>query len=187
MKKFIVMLIVLSTCKLQAQFAGSPGAIKASAGYTHDFPGMNGYTIGAEYSFPLIEHLQGGIGIKHANMQGYPRTNQAFEYTRATTLDFNFYYAPLLTETQLFRIGIGYSFSVYQIQRSYPLVVDYSDSKSSTTWPTQKTTGTRPGVNLMAEYEFKIPNTNFSVGIRGALYRAYDGTYYIGPVVNYQL
>jgi len=180
------MLLLLSAIKLQAQFSESSGAIKAGAGYTHDFPGMNGYTVVAEYSFPLIAHLQGGIGIKHANMQGYPRSNQAFEYTRATTLDFNFYYAPLLTETQLFRIGLGYSFSLYNIQRSYPLVVDYANGKT-TTWPIQQTKGRTSGISVIAEYEVRIPNTNISVGIRGALYKAYDGTYFIGPMIGYQL
>jgi hypothetical protein len=185
MKRFIVMLLIFGTVKSQAQFSGSSGALKAGAGYTQDFPGLNGYTMAGEYSFPLIEHLQGSIGMKHANMQGYPRTNQAFEYTRATTLDFNFYYAPLLTEKQLFRIGLGYSFSFYSIQRSYPLTVDYSTGKS-TTWPIQQAKGRTTGINLIAEYEIKIPNTNFSAGIRGALYKAYDGTYFIGPMIGYQ-
>ena len=59
---------------VHAQFSGSSGMIKTSAGYAHDFPGLNGYTFGAEYGFPLTPFLQGGIGMKHANMQGYPRS-----------------------------------------------------------------------------------------------------------------
>jgi len=186
MKPFIVMLLVLSMGKLNAQFAGSRGMIKAGAGYTHDFPGLNGYTLAGEYSFPLMEHLLGSIGMKHANMQGYPRSNQAFEFTRATTLDFNLYYAPLRTETQLFRIGLGYSFSFYNIQRAYPIIVDYSNGKS-TTWPTQQSQGRTTGINLIAEYELKIPNSNFSFGVRGALYKAYQRTYFIGPMIGYEL
>lgn len=180
------MLLILCAGKLQAQFSESSGTIKAGAGYTHDFPGLNGYTFAAEYSFTLIEHLQGSIGVKRANMQGYPRSNQAFEFTRATTLDFNFYYAPLRTQTQLLRIGLGYSFSLYNIQRAYPLIVDYNDGKS-TTWPTQQAKGRTTGINLIAEYEFKIPNSNFSIGVRGAIYKAYDRTYFIGPMIGYQL
>ena len=186
MKPFIVILLVLSLGKLQAQFTESRGMIKAGAGYTHDFPGLYGYTFALEYSFPLVEHLLGGIGVKRADMEGCPRTNQAFEYTKATTLDFNLYWAPLRTETQLFRIGLGYSFSFYNIQRSYPLVVDYANGKT-TTWPTQQAKGRTTGINLIAEYEFKIPNTNFSVGVRGAVYKAYDRTYFIGPMIGYQL
>lgn len=178
------MLFVLRIGGLQAQFTESRGMIKAGAGYTHDFPGLNGYTLAAEYSFPVIEHFLGGIGLKHADMQGYPRSNQAFEFTRATTFDFNLYYVPLRTEIQLFRIGLGYSFSSYNIQRAYPLIVDYANGKS-TTWPTQQSKGVTTGINVIAEYEIKIPNTNFSLGARGAIYKAYNITYFLGPMLGY--
>jgi hypothetical protein len=184
MKLFIVMLLVLSMAGLQAQFTESHGMIKGGAGYTHDFPGLNGYTLAAEYSFPVIGHLLGGIGLKHADMQGYPRSSQAFEFTRATTLDFNLYYAPLRTETQLLRIGLGYSFSSYNIQRAYPIIVDHSNGKSIT-WPTQQSKGVATGINLIAEYEIKIPNTNFSLGARGAMYKAYNMTYFFGTMLGH--
>ncbi|MBS1666640.1 MAG: hypothetical protein JST58_04615 [Bacteroidetes bacterium] len=186
MKPFIVILFMLTMCHANAQFSGSSGMIKATAGYTHDFPGLNGYTVGAEYSFPLTEILQGSMGLKHADMQGFPRSSQAFEFTKATTLDFNMYWAPLRTENQLFRVGLGYSFSFYNIQRAYPLVVDYATGKS-TTWPTYLEKGRANGINVVAEYEYKLPSSHFSVGVRGALYKAYTETKFIGAVVGYEL
>ena len=172
---------------VHAQFSGSSGMIKTSAGYAHDFPGLNGYTFGAEYGFPLTPFLQGGIGMKHANMQGYPRSSESFEYTRANSLDFNIYWAPLCTEEKLFRVGLGYSFSLFNIQRAYPLVVDFTNNKSAYSWHTQQSKGAVSGINLLVEYQQKIPNTRYSVGMSAALYKAYSETKYVGLVLGYQL
>ncbi len=186
MKRFIVLLLAICVGRLQAQFTENNGIIKAGLGYTHDFPGLNGYTAAFEYAFPLIQNFEGAIGGKHADIAGYPRTTQVQEYTKANTIDFNIYWLPYQTEATLFRIGLGYSFSFYNIKRAYPLIVDKDGSKT-TTWPSQQSTGRTRGVNLIAEYEFKIPNTAISVGLRGALYKAYTRTYFLGPMLGVQL
>jgi len=140
----------------------------------------------AEYIFPLAMHWQGGIGGKYADMNGYPRTNGVKEFTRAKTIDFNLYWVPVQTEQQLFRIGLGYSFSFFHINRAYPLYVT-NGTKTTVTWPATEETGRTTGINLVAEYAFCIPGSNLSIGIRGALYKAYTRTYFIGPMVGFQL
>jgi hypothetical protein len=188
MKRIIVLFFLFAIGKLHAQFnESSPATIKFGSGYTHDFPGLNGYTVAGEYTFSLIKQIQGGIGVKHADMSGYPRTATVHEYTKANTLDFNLYWVPFQSETQLARIGLGYSFSFYDVKRAYPLTTTSSDGKSSITWPSTITKGRTTGINLIAEYEFKIPNSPITIGLRGALYKAYNRTYFIGPMIGYQL
>lgn len=186
MKRFIVVLVILSIGKLHAQSSENETSIKAGVGYTHDFPGLNGYTATVEYIFPVTKDFQGAMGAKRANITGYPRTNEVEEFTKATTLDINFYWLPLHTETGLFRIGLGYSFSFYNIKRAYPLIVDDGGAKQ-TTWPSSENKGRTRGINLIAEYEYKIPTTILSIGVRGAMYKAYTGTYFIGPMLGFQL
>jgi hypothetical protein len=186
MKRFIVLLLVLSMGKLQAQSSENSATFKVGVGYTHDFPGLNGYTAVAEYISPAVSSLQGAIGVKRADITGFPRTNSVQEYTRATTLDLNLYWVPLQSETELFRIGLGYSFSFYNINRAYPLVVNENGAKAIT-FSSQQTVGKTRGINLIAEYEYKIPTTIISVGLRGALYKAYTRTYFFGPMLGFQL
>jgi hypothetical protein len=187
MKRIIALLLLISINKLQAQFSEtSPGTLKIGTGYTHDFPGVNGYTIAGEYMINLTSKIQGGIGAKHVDLSGYPRTNQVQEYTKANTLDFNLYFAPLQSESQIFRVGLGYSFSFYNIKRAYPVITGSGDNKT-TTWPSQINKGRTTGINLIAEYEYKIPNSLITIGLRGALYKAYGRTYFIGPMVGYRL
>jgi hypothetical protein len=186
MKRIAILLLAFGISSLHAQYSESPGTIKASTGYTHDFPGLNGYTVMAEYTFLLAGPIDGGIGVKHADMTGFPRTNLVQEYTHANSLDFNLYWRPLETETQAFRIGLGYSFSFYQIKRAYPVITGTGDGKS-TSWPSRITGGRTTGINLIAEYEYKFSNMPISLGVRGALYKAYDRTYFIGPVIGYRL
>jgi hypothetical protein len=169
--------------RTQAQSDLSGATWKAAFGYTHNFPGMNGYTLAGEYIFPLAGQFEGGIGAKYAGLSGYPRTQLVNEYTKATTLDFNLYWVPLRSDAQLFRIGIGYSFSFYNIKRAYPLL---SADGKSTEWPSYEDKGRATGINVIAEYEYQLPNSPFSFGLRGALYKAYDRTYFVGPVVGYK-
>jgi hypothetical protein len=185
MKQFIVLLLLLWVVKANAQFDDQPpGSIRIGAGYTHDFPGLNGYTVTGEYLQPLTDCLQGSLGIKYASMIGYPRTQDVQEFTKATSLDFNLFYLPVHTEAHTVRIGLGYSFSFYNIKRAYPLA---STDGKITSWPSQEQQGRTSGINLVTEYEYKIPNSSLSVGVRGALYKAYERTYYIGPIVGFQL
>jgi len=186
MKWFIVLLLTLSIGKLSAQFSEKNTTIKAGFGYTHDFPGLNGYTVASEYIFPLIVNFQGAIGAKRAEIAGYPRTKTIQEYTRASTLDFNLYWLPFRSEKEMFRIGAGYSFSFYNIKRAYPVVVENNGSKVIT-FSSQQSIGRTRGINLIVEYEYAIPATIISIGLRGALYKAYTRTYFIGPLVGFQL
>lgn len=186
MKRIVVLLLTLSMGKLQAQFTENSTSLKAGIGYTHDFPGLNGYTAMAEYDIGLAKNIAGSIGAKRADITGYPRTTQVQEFTKATTADFNLYWLPLQSETELFRIGLGYSFSFYNVKRAYPLIVE-NDGIKTTTWPSTQTVGRTHGINLIAEYEYKIPETKFSMGLRGALYKAYTRTYFIGPTLGYAL
>src|ERR1700691_2098614 len=106
MKRLIVLLLTLSMGRLQAQFSENTSTFKAGLGYTHDFPGLNGYTVAGEYIFPLVVNFQGAIGAKRAELDGYPRTNAVQEYTRATSLDFNLYWLPFRSESEILRIGL---------------------------------------------------------------------------------
>jgi hypothetical protein len=161
------------------------GMLKAAVGYTSDFPGLNGYTVAGEYVLPVASHWDASLGAKYADMTGHPRTPSVDEFTRAKSLDFNFYWVPLRSDAQVVRIGLGYSFSFYTIQRAYP-VYSQSDGKTSVSWPSQQATGRANGINFIVEYEYLLPSSPFSFGIRGALYKAYDRTWFIGPTVGYR-
>jgi hypothetical protein len=186
MKRLLALLIAVTACgHLLAQSELSSPTLKMGAGYTHDFPGVNGYTVTAEYVFPLIAQIHGAIGIKHADMEGFPRTTQVQEYTKSNSLDFNAYWVPLQNETQTLRIGLGYSFSLYSIKRAYPIITGNGVNKI-TTWPYKTNTGRTTGINLIVEYEYDFPNSPLTIGVRGALYKAYNRTYYIGPTLGYR-
>ncbi len=114
MKKLLVILLIIMCCQAHAQnfFSGSYGNLKLGGGYTKDFPGLSGYAILAEYTHSLNEKLEGGFGIKRLHMSGYPRTSTVNEYTKATTLDLNVYFIPLVNETNvLTHIAAKRSFS----------------------------------------------------------------------------
>jgi hypothetical protein len=52
-----------------------------------DFPGLDGLGGFAEYAHPMNEKLRAAFGLKWNNLQGYPRTNEVKEYTRAVAMD----------------------------------------------------------------------------------------------------
>lgn len=162
------------------------GTIKATAGFTQDFPGLNGYTLAGEYILPVATHWDASVGAKYADMSGHPRTPTVGEYTKARSLDFNLYWVPVRTETQILRIGVGFTFSTYDINRSYPIYTQQADGKPSVSWPAQRSSGLAEGVNFIVDYEYLLPNTPYSIGVRGALYKAYDRTWFIGPTVGYR-
>ena len=187
MKRVISIVFLLATITSQAQFNNNFtenfGSVKLGAGYVQDFPGLGGYGIGGEFSVNMTDRFEGAIGVKRMNMQGYPRTNSVEEYTRATTIDFNIFYLPVHTETHIVRVGAGYAFSSYSIRRSYP-VVTTSGIEKQTSWPLQDKKSRTAGISVIAEYEYLIANSNISLGIRAALYKAYDRVSYIGPFVR---
>ncbi|MDP4147924.1 MAG: hypothetical protein Q8943_00805 [Bacteroidota bacterium] len=185
-RKFLFILMAVAAYRNSAaQTNGSSGIWKAGVGYTYNYPGMTGYSFAGEYIIPLTEQFEGSIGAKYIDLNGHPRTPSVGEYVRAKTLDFNAYWLPLRSDAQLFRIGLGYSFSFYNTKAAYPLTIQ-TDGKQTTQWPTLQEKGTTTGINLIAEYEYIIPNSCVSIGLRAALYKASDRTYFIGPLVGYR-
>jgi len=176
MKSLVLGLCLLVCAHIHAQDATT--SIKIGAGYAHDFPGLNGYSAFAEISKPISERFKAAFGVKMNSMSGYPRTATVNEFTKSTTLDFNIYFLPFATEWNEVRIGAGYSFSFYNIRRSYPVVNHTTGDISN--WPVQDRKGRTSGMGVIAEYEHFFVNTNFSVGARASYFKAYDGVTFAG-------
>ncbi|HKP31113.1 MAG TPA: hypothetical protein VJT83_00210 [Chitinophagaceae bacterium] len=183
MKNFGFLLIVLFPLFTNAQQESF--AIRAGGGYAHDFPGLNGYGGFAEVSKPLSEKLQGAIGVKINNLSGFPRTEEVNEFTKSTSLDFSLYFLPFSNEINQVRLGAGYSFSFYKIRRSYPIITQ-ENGAAKTTWPVKESKGRVSGLTLVAEYEYFVPETNFSLGLRGSLFKAYDHVLFAGGFVGFR-
>lgn len=180
MKTFALACCLLACTLTRAQYADEFNSkIKIGGGYAHDFPGLNGYSVFAEYSRWLSGSLQGAAGIKLHNMSGYPRTQTVQEYTKGASLDFILYYVPLATEVSQMRLGAGYSFSFYNTRRSYPVITNHANG-AITNWPLQDKKGRTSGVSLTGEYEYSIPGTNYSVGARASLFKVYDHVTFVG-------
>ena len=187
MKLFFSILFMVVVCTAGAQDANTGGRIRAGAGYVHDFPGLNGAGAYAEYSFPLNEYIEGGIGFRRVQTAGYPRSASVNEYTKASSLDFNLLFVPYHTENAAFRIGAGYSFSFYNIRRSYPVYAAHTDAAAGTvTWPVADSKGRSRGISLIAEYEYCF-NNGFSAGAKLALCKAYGSVVMGGPFVAIRL
>jgi len=187
MKKSLAILFIIICCKIQAQdyTSGNFGSLKVGGGYAKDFPGLNGYAMIVEYAHSLNNVLEGGFSVKRINLNGYPRTSTVNEYTKATTLDFNVYFLPLMNETNVLRIGAGYSFSFFKTRRSYPLIETHGTEKT-TSWPIQDAAGRATGLIISGEYEY-IFSSNISLGIKASLCKAYDRVFYIGPFIGVRL
>ena len=175
MKTFFVVVCLLVSVGLQAQ----DNSVKIGGGYAHDFPGLNGSSVFGEVSRYMSDRLKAGVGVKFSNLQGYPRTQQVQEYTKAASIDFNLYFIPVSTEFSELRVGAGYSFSFYNIRRSYPVISDHG-AENVTAWPVQDKKGRISGVGLIGEYEYFLPGTNFSAGLRASLFKAYDHVSFVG-------
>lgn len=139
-----------------------------------------------EVSKPFVERLQGGIGLKLANLSGFPRSREVREYTHSAALDFNLYYLPVVNEFNEIRIGAGYTFSFYDIRRSYP-VIAHQGTQTSTTWPIKDTKGRASGVSLTGEYEYFVQGSNLSLGGRLSLFKAYDHVWFAGVFIGMRL
>jgi hypothetical protein len=185
MKYLISCVLIFLSISSIAQRDLLSGNLKMGAGYAKDFPGVTGPAIFADYSMPMNEHFEAGFGIKHANMQGYPRTKTTKEFTKVTTLDFNFYALPLNTENSTIRLGVGYSFAFYNIQRTYP--VYSTDPAKSVIWPTQQVKSRASGFIASFDYQYHIPNTSYSAGVRVATFKAFDQAVMVGPYFGIDL
>jgi hypothetical protein len=190
MKRVLLALFLCCSLFTHAQYSSDYtenfGTVRLGAGYTRDFPGLNGYSVIGEYSHSLNDKLDGSFGVKRVQLSGYPRTKTVNEYTKATTVDFGVYYKALETDVQQIRIVVSYSFSFYKIRRSYP-VTQTNGTDKTVTWPIQDSQGRVQGFNLVGEYEYFFPNSNLSVGLRAGLYKAYDRVTYIGPFMGVRL
>lgn len=182
MTRVLILCFLLASFHAQSQsyndFDDATASLRIGAGYTHDFPGLNGYNLAAEYSRSIAPWLQGAFGAKFMQMQGHPRTPSIGEFTKASTIDFTIYAVPVNTYQSQLRLGLGYSFVFYQIQRSYPT---YEGADKTPFWNAQAGKGRCSGVNLSADYEISIPESPFSVGLRAAWYKSYDRVTSVGP------
>jgi hypothetical protein len=185
MKKSLVIFLSMACSIIQAQDNLSRNILKFGGGYSRDFPGLSGYALTGEYAYSLSDNLEGGFAIKRLNMSGYPRTQTVNEFTKATTLDFNIYFLPLANEFNIFKIGVGYSFSFYKTRRSYPLVKMEGPEKE-VTWPIQDANGRTSGLMLTGEYEYLF-SSKASLGIKASLCKAYDRVFYVGPFLGVRL
>src|SRR6516165_2637563 len=104
MKPLISWLLLVFSLQLQAQNSTSTGALKLGAGYALEYPGLGGYSINLEYDVPVISSIKVGLGTRILQLSGYPRTTRVNEYTKAETIDFNFYWSPL--ETNIHTISL---------------------------------------------------------------------------------
>lgn len=184
MKRVHFVLLLAFAIPAHAQL--SQTIIKAGAGFTHDFPGLNGYTFSGEIAQPFGSYFEAGLGIKRVNLNGYPRSKTVNEYTRSSTIDFNAYFLPVQSESHILRIGIGYSFSFYKIRRSYPLI-ENDGAEKTTVWAVQDKKGRTSGAGISGEYEYIFPESSFSIGIRASIFKAYDRVSYIGPFVGVRI
>lgn len=193
MKRVLILLLLataiqVSSIQVKAQSyfeTENIGTLRIGAGFTHDFPGLNGYTVAGEFSRNLSDRIQGAFGIKLINLNGYPRTQQVKEYTKAKTIDFNLFYIPFQTENQQFKIGLGYSFSFYNTRRSYPLT--HTPDIPTIEWPIQDFKGRTSSASVLVEYEYSPSESMFTYGMRAAIHRAYDRVFYVGPFVGVRL
>lgn len=180
MKNLCLVFCLLAGVVAHAQdYTEFNNSIKIGGGYTHDFPGMNGYTFFAEASRYMSDKLKGAVALRTSNLQGSPRTSQVQEYTKATGIDFTLYFVPVTNEVHELRVGAGYSFSFYNIRRSYPVITNHGGNQV-TNWPVQDSKGRSSGLSLVGEYEYFLPATNFSAGLRAAVFKAYDKVGFVG-------
>lgn len=184
MKTLFFFVLMMAAVAANAQF-GEPGAmaagnIQAGAGYVHDFPGMHGIAEQVRYSFPLNEWLQGGIGGRHIETAGYPRTSTVREYTKANAIDFELLLVPVHTEHAALRAGLGYTFSFYNIRRSYPVYTEHEGQATAVSWPVTDSKGTVHGTSLVGEYEYYFGGI-VSAGVRVEVAKAYGYVVIGGP------
>jgi len=168
------------TVGVSAQVSDNPATaatLKFGASYVHDFPGLNGFGLHAEYGVPLTDWAQVEIGVKRIQASGYPRTEAVNEYTKSTTLDFNILFVPFSNENSSLKIGGGYSFVFYNLRRSYPVFA--GGAKEVTSWPVVDSKDNTKGVSLIGEYEYYL-SENISAGARVSLAKAYSSHVWMG-------
>jgi hypothetical protein len=186
MKLFWSVLFTIAANTALAQFQAYDAddrlsAFRLGAGFTHDFPGMNGYTVLGEYARRLGNRIEIAAGGKFINTQGYPRTKTVQEYTRAFTLDVNLFFLPVRTEVHTVRLGVGNAFTFYRLRRAFPLITEHG-GEQVTNWGSEDGKGSQRTFSVIADYEYAL-REGLGVGLRGALYSAKEKTIFIGPYI----
>jgi hypothetical protein len=189
MKLILLFVSVLCAQHIYAQSSWDdaalpPATFKVGAGFSVDFPGLKGVTAFAELDRRISRRLEVGIGLKRMSMSGYPRTPDVREFTKATTIDFNFFVLPVATELHSVKIGVGYTFAYYDKHNAIPVILKDINGHSTTTWEVKDDKGKNSTFNLLGEYEYAIPGTNYCAGLRGAIYHAKDASYFAGAFVG---
>lgn len=190
MRTFFLLLAIAASTFAHAQetpLTTMSGALRLGAGYVHDFPGLNGLGVYTEYTLPMSNWLQGGIGVKRIMASGYPRTNTIKEHTTATTLDFNLLLVPYSNAVHSIKIGGGYTFAFYNTRHSYPVYNTNANLPQSKepTWVMEDAKGRVSGFSFLAEYEYYLEN-NLSFGARFTVAKAADPIWMAGPFVAFR-
>jgi hypothetical protein len=176
-------LLYLSCIHLQAQNDIHSGSLKLATGYALEYPGLGGYSINVEYDVPVYSSIQVGFGARMLQLSGYPRTREVNEYTKAETLDFNFYWLPLQTGAHTISLGLGYSFCFYNIRRAF--AVSDNDIAKPIEWVSQESNGRTHGFSIWTEYTCHFKQSPFSTGLKVGIYKGYAYTYFAGPVIAF--
>lgn len=173
---------------VSAQVSDNPATMPAftfGASYVHDFPGLTGFGVHAEYGVPISSWAQLEAGVKRIQAGGYPRTGSVKEYTKSTTLDFNVLFVPFSNKSNALKIGGGYSFVFYNLRRSYPVYAN--GAKEDPSWQVQDSKSMTKGCSLIGVYEYYI-SENVSAGARVSLAKAYSRHVWMGgPFVAIRL
>jgi hypothetical protein len=183
MKPLFSSFLLFFYISLQAQNNFHSGTLKLAPGYALEYPGLGGYSINLEYDVPVSSGIQVGLGTRILQLHGYPRTSEVNEYTKAETIDFNFYWSPLETGGHVLSLGLGYSFCFYNIKRAF--AVSNSDIAKPFEWETQESNGRTHGFSIWSEYTCHFKQSPISAGLKIGIYKAYAYTYFVGPVIGF--
>ena len=184
MKPRLLPLFLLACLNLQAQNNLSAPTLKLATGYALEYPGLGGYSIGLEYDVPVLNALKFGLGTRILQLSGYPRTSQINEYTKAETIDFDFYWLPLESEAHSITLGLTYSFCFYNIKRAFPIADE--DIAKPLDWAGQESSGRTSGFSISGEYAYHFRHSPLCAGLRIGIYKGYAYSYFVGPVIGFQ-
>jgi hypothetical protein len=186
MKQIMAMGCLFLMLHVQAQIFNnsnlSGSAIQFGTGYVHDIKSINGWGTFINCRLPLNDFLAAGIGIRTLRAAGHPNTQYISEHTNATALDFSLMYMPLHTERVVIRMGLLYSFSRYNIARSYPVYNDHTSPANQPNWLPLNEKGFARGMGLMGAMEYFF-GEKLSAGLRLSYCQAYTEVFMVGPFV----
>lgn len=185
---FLLLLAMITSANAQSfsNTAFENARVSLSTGYVHEFSGLNGWGAAATYQLPFNNFLESGIGIRRVQTAGYPRTASIAEFTRATALDLHLVFIPLHTDNTMLSFGLMYSFSVFNVQRAYPLYDAHAGLNNNLVWQSQSIKGKTRGMGLMAAYEYTFEG-RYAAGLRITYSQAYTDVLMAAPFVAIRL